>query len=177
MRYVSERKALEQLAVLKSKFRNIIKDKYEFRAKDCKNCSAECCLDANFVNVHITKLEAILIVKYLEKKLDKEKLEQLKKHVEQTVIRYRLDSDAETSSKTFACPFFEKTVGCLIHEIKPLACIQHACYEKREHLPPEDLQAEFERGIEHLNEKTYGKPATWLPLPTWIKTIMQKNNV
>lgn len=167
MKLLSEKKALEELKELKKEFRKIIKQNYEFRAKDCKKCTNECCLDAKFVNVHITKLEAVLMHKHLSK-YKPERISEIKQRISRTIKEFGLTQDTETSGKTFACPLFEHRLGCLVHEVKPIACIQHACYQKHEDLPPDSLQIEFERKIERLNEKTYGKPTNWLPLPIWL---------
>lgn len=168
MRHLSKKQALEALAELKREFREIIKRNYEHRAKSCVGCTGECCIDEHFVNVHITKLEAELINAHLEKTLDAQTRQKLTERAHEAVIKYQLDPQGETSSKTFACPFFQRGFGCLIHDVKPLACIHHACYEDSAHLPPDDLLDEFERKIERLNERTYGKRVKWLPLPIWF---------
>ncbi|GIU82293.1 MAG: hypothetical protein D6687_09100 [Acidobacteria bacterium] len=172
MKLLSEREGLARLKKLKENFRKIIRESYEYRAKNCLTCEHQgiCCLDDHFVNVHITELEANLILKEVEK-LSSEKIETLKKRNLQTVAKYNLSEG--NSNQTFACPFLEKGKGCLIHEVKPLACIQHACYERKEHLPPDSLQEEYERKIERLNRQVYGKPAKWLPLPVWIKILTE----
>lgn len=73
----------------------------------------------------------------------------------------------------FACPLFERGVGCLVHEkAKPLACIAHACYEKQEDLPPESLLTEREGLIEKLNLRTYGSSKPWLPIPDALRKII-----
>ncbi|MCS6874857.1 MAG: hypothetical protein N2Z23_08975 [Pyrinomonadaceae bacterium] len=168
MKILSKKKALVELKKLKNNFREIIKENYEFKAKDCSKCNQTCCLDAKFVNVHITKLEAILIHDHLREKYPQEKAKQINEKVKEVIERFDIARNMENSSHTFPCPFFEQGSGCLIHEVKPIACIQHACYEKSEDLPPEKLQAEIERKIERLNERTYGKPSRWFPLPIWI---------
>ena len=61
MKTLSEKQALIKLRELKNDLRANIKQNYEHRAKDCGTCETKgaCCLDAHFVNVHITKLEAV----------------------------------------------------------------------------------------------------------------------
>jgi hypothetical protein len=58
----------------------------------------------------------------------------------------------------------------LIHEVKPIPCIQHACYERAEDLPPDELQTAAEKKVERLNEQTYKQFADWLPLPIQINS-------
>ncbi len=169
MKTLSEKQALLKLRTLKNDFRAFIKQNYEHRAKDCGTCETKgaCCLDAHFVNVHITKLEAVLITAELAK-LSAEKQHEIYQRTKETVKKYDLKSEGDTFQKTFACPLFEKNVGCLIHSVKPLPCIAHACYERREDLPPDALQTETETNIERLNEKTYKKFPRWLPLPVYL---------
>ena len=54
-------------------------------------------------------------------------------------------------------------------EAKPAPCIQHACYENREDLPPQFLQDRVELKIEKLNREAYGEEAKRLPLPLWLE--------
>lgn len=172
MKMLAETKALEKLKSLKTKYKNRISDDYEHRAKSCLTCETKglCCLDEHFVNVHITKLEAVLIKKELQK-FSSEKQTEIFNRIENAIEKYDLNSAGDSFEKTFACPLFEKEIGCLIHEVKPIPCIQHACYERREDLPPDELQTETEEKIERLNEQTYRKSAHWLPLPVWISRL------
>jgi hypothetical protein len=86
--------------------------------------------------------------------------------IDNSIEKYGLN---EERSETYACPLFEKGIGCLVHEVaKPLPCIAHACYERKEDLPPEDLLAEKETEIANLNERVYGE-LTLLPLPVAVK--------
>jgi hypothetical protein len=166
MKPFSEKQALDKLRKLKNDYRNLITENYEHRAKSCETCETKgaCCLDAHFVNVHITRLEAVLIREELQK-LSAEKREEIQKRIAETVEKYDLTSDGDTFQKTFACPLFERSVGCLMHAVKPTACIAHACYEREEDLPPDELQTQTEMKIERLNERTYKKAPRWLPLP------------
>jgi hypothetical protein len=173
MKMLTETKALGGLEKLKTSFQNFIKTNYEYRAQNCQTCPTKgaCCLDAHFVNVHITRLEAVAIRNTL-KNLSEEKQREIYKRAAETVEKYNLKSDDDTFEKTFACPLFEKSLGCLIHEnAKPSACISHACYENREDLPPERFQEQIENTIEKLNKRTYGNALTWLPLPVWLDSI------
>ncbi len=172
MKILSETKALDQLGKLKTALQNFIKINYEHQAQNCQTCPTKgaCCLDAHFVNVHITKLEATAIGQTLDK-LSAEKQREIYERAAETVEKYDLKTSGDTFEKTFACPLFEKGVGCLVHSIKPAPCIQHACYENKADLPPEILLEEIENRIEKLNKKTYGNSFNWLPLPVWLDLI------
>ncbi|MEP6903101.1 MAG: hypothetical protein ABJA66_15220 [Actinomycetota bacterium] len=170
MKTLSEKQALMKLRTLKNDFRALIKQNYEHRAKDCGTCETKgaCCTDAHFVNVHITRLEAVLIQEDL-KKLAPAKQIEIYQRIAESIEKYDLKSDGDTFEQTFACPLFEKGVGCLIHSVKPVPCIGHACYERKEDLPPDELQIKAEEKIERLNEQTYKKLPRWLPLPVWLQ--------
>jgi hypothetical protein len=178
MKILNETKALNELKRLKADYQTFIKTNYEHRAADCKTCPTKgaCCLDAHFVNVHITRLEAVAIRKSFEK-LSAEKQREVYERAFETVEKYDLSAPGDTFAKTFACPLFEKDVGCLVHsEGKPAPCISHACYENQEDLPPEHLQEAVEAKIEKLNERVYGKALSWLPLPVWLVNLSKKVN-
>lgn len=173
MKTLTEKDALEKLQRLKDVFREFIRKNHETKAKDCLTCETRgaCCLDAHFVNVHITRLEALAIGETL-KSLDRKKSHEVFRRNRETVKRYGLSSDGDTFSKTYACPLFEKETGCLVHKKgKPAPCIQHACYENKADLPPEKLLTETEKRIERLNSRTYGNAWNWLPLPVWLKRV------
>ena len=170
MKTVSEKQALLKLQRLKTDFQHTIRENYEFKAKSCLTCETKgaCCQDAHFVNVHITKLEAAAINQELEK-LPIEKQTEIHRRIEKTIEKYDLKSSGDTFAQTFACPLFEKQIGCLVHfGGKPAACIQHACYEKQSDLPPDELQTTVETEIERLNEQTYKTFPRWLPLPVFL---------
>lgn len=170
MKKLPETKALDELRKLKTVYRDFIKTNYEHRAANCETCPTKgaCCLDQHFVNVRITKLEAVAIRKILEKS-DEPHRREIYRRVAETVEKYDLRSAGDSFEKTFACPLFEKEIGCLVHRSgKPAACIAHACYERPEDLPPDELQEEIELKIERLNRRTYGKNINLLPLPVWL---------
>lgn len=171
MKRLNENEAIRRLDKLKTKYRQNIAENYEHRAKNCLTCETQgaCCLDAHFVNVHITKLEAVAIGKVLDN-LAREKLAEVNQRIEEIIEKYNLKDSGDTFSQTFACPLFEKGTGCLVHVVKPVPCIQHACYDFREDLPPDELQEEVEEKIERLNRQTYGN-SKWLPLPLWLKML------
>lgn len=170
MKKLTEIKALNELEKLKAAYRDFVKTNYEYKAKSCLTCETKgaCCTDAHFVNVHVTRLEAAAIRKTLET-LGEEKQKEIYSRAEKTNEKYDLKTEGDTFAKTFACPLFEKSAGCLIHKkAKPAPCIQHACYENREDLPPDELWEKIQNQIERLNKKTYGNAWTWLPLPVWL---------
>ncbi len=167
MKYLSETNALVKLHELKSGYQKTIARAYEHRAKSCVTCETKgaCCLDAHFVNVHITRLEAAAIRNRLSK-LPEVRRDEVYERIENSIQEYNLTDTGNTFADTYACPLFEAESGCLVHlEGKPLPCISHACYENKEDLPPDHLQTEQEIAVSDLNRKTYGADARWLPLP------------
>jgi hypothetical protein len=171
MKFLSETRALERLQDLKDEYAALIRDGYEHRARNCLTCKTKgaCCLDAHFVNVHITRLEAAAIRRVLAR-LPQEKQREVLDRIDAAIEKYSLDQAGDTFAKTYACPLFEPSVGCLVHERgKPLPCISHACYEKQEDLPPDELQSAREQEVESLNHAVYGD-VRWLPLPVAIRT-------
>lgn len=163
MKFISEKTALEKLEKLSADFRRHIKNEFEYKAKDCSVCQTpgSCCKDEHFVNVQISKLEAVHIFNEIEKL----------PIVTRTAINERIRNTADDLKKnpeneTFACPLYENNIGCIIHDaVKPVPCVQHACYENREDLPPDEIQFEQERAIARLNRSVYGKDLATLPLP------------
>jgi hypothetical protein len=173
MKTLSQTKALKELQKLKTTYQSFIKTNYEHKAQDCQTCPTKgaCCLDAHFVNVHITKLEAVAIRKTLEN-LSEENQREIYERAAESVKKYDLKTSGDTFAQTFACPLFEKSVGCLAHfSAKPAPCIQHACYENKADLPPDRLQHEIEDKIERLNKRTYGKDWAWLALPVQLGLV------
>jgi hypothetical protein len=163
--------ALERLQDLKEEYAVEIREKYEHKAKSCITCETKgaCCLDAHFVNVHITRLEAAAITRVLSR-LPEDKQAEFYLRVESAIEKYGLNNEDDSFAKTYACPLFEPAIGCLVHaEGKPLPCITHACYERQEDLPPDSVQAERERSVESLNRAVYGDRVQWLPLPVAIR--------
>lgn len=170
MKRLPEKQALVRLKKVKDAYRETIVESYEHKAKSCLTCETKgaCCLDAHFVNVHITRLEAVAIREVLAE-LPVERREAVYRRVEETVEKYDLSAEGDTFARTFACPLFEKETGCLVHfEGKPLPCIQHACYENKADLPPDELLEEQEERVGRLNKQVYGTEPVWLPLPLWL---------
>ena len=168
-----EQKALAHLQRAKALYQTHIKLNYEHAAEDCRTCPVRgtCCTDAHFVNVHITRLEAVAIRETLERtpRLPDEAKHAVYVRAREAVVHYRLRAAGETFAQTYACPLYEPTVGCLVHRrAKPAPCIQHACYENWEDLPPQSLQSRTEHRIEQLNTAVYGAAWAWLPTPLWL---------
>jgi len=172
MGFLSEQKTLLRLRSVISDLRSEIANKYEHRAKSCLTCETQgaCCLDAHFVNVHISRLEAVSIQRSLGK-LSLEKQAKINETIDATIEKYSLSAEGDTFAQTYACPLFEKGVGCLVHDDgKPVPCIVHACYERPEDLPPDELQMRVEVEIDDLNSQTYGGSQPLLPLPVALRT-------
>lgn len=168
MKPIGETRALEKLHELRTGFAREIRDDYEHRAKDCLTCETPgaCCLDAHFVNVRITRLEAVAIRNFIAS-LGEDKEREVMSRVSNAITTYRLSSD--DTAGLFACPLFEQGTGCLVHGVaKPLPCIAHACYENKEDVPPNEVLTRAERVVSRLNELTYLKASTLRPLPVAI---------
>jgi hypothetical protein len=98
-----------------------------------------------------------------------EQRERVDGRIDRVIAEYGLDADDGT---TYACPLFEKGIGCLVHsEAKPLPCIQHACYENEKDLPPDELLAEQEGLVDALNRRVYGQASTLTPLPLAVRSL------
>lgn len=172
----SEREALAQLQRVKSAYQSFIKINYEHAAEDCRTCPTRgvCCTDAHFVNVHITRLEAVAIRETLRRtpRLTDEARRAVYERARLAIERYQLRASGDTFSQTYSCPLYDPAVGCLVHaRAKPAPCVQHACYENWEDLPPASLQARTEHRVEQLNSEVYGAAWAWLPLPLWLSLV------
>ncbi len=170
MKKVSERKALTLLFRLKQEYAREIGETYEKHARPCSTCKTPgaCCLDAHFVNIEITRLEAVAIRNALAE-MEPELRERVWGRVGRSIINFGLDLPGDQDKRTFSCPLYEKGIGCLVHNsAKPIPCIQHACYERKEDLPPDSLQFEREMQVERLNRSTYSSEPVWQPLPVAI---------
>ncbi|HEY0080532.1 MAG TPA: hypothetical protein VGB73_18150 [Pyrinomonadaceae bacterium] len=176
MRRLSEEAALARLQRTKASFQSHVKTHFERAAEDCRRCPTPgvCCTDAHFVNVHITRLEAVAIRETLRRtpRLTEEARRAVYARAHGAVERYRLQISGDTYAQTYSCPLFEPRTGCLVHRrAKPAPCIQHACYQNWEDVPPVELQWQEERRVEQLNEQAYGSAWAWLPLPLWLTLI------
>jgi hypothetical protein len=176
MRVLNEDEALAQLQRVKSSYQGFIKINYESAAEDCKTCPTigQCCTDEHFVNVHITRLEAVAIRDTIQRTPRLTPIEKQAVYIRAraAVARYNLVMGGDTFSQTYSCPLFQPGVGCLVHRrAKPAPCIQHACYENWEDLPPSSLQTRVEHRVEQLNREVYGNGWTWLPTPLWLTLV------
>ncbi|HLL17058.1 MAG TPA: hypothetical protein VK388_18505 [Pyrinomonadaceae bacterium] len=178
MKKLSEASALARLQREKAALQSHIKVNYEPAARDCRVCPTPgvCCTDAHFVNVHITRLEAVAIRETLRRtpRIGEAGRMAVYARARLAVERYDLRASAagDTYRQTYSCPLFAPGVGCLVHaRAKPAPCIQHACYDNWEEMPPVALQWRAERRVELLNEKTYGAAWDWLPTPLWLTLV------
>ncbi len=153
---------------------------YEHAAQDCRTCPTvgACCLDAHFVNVHITRLEAVGVRQRLAQ-WDEPTRRAAYARARAAVARYGLTDEGDTFAQTYACPLFAPGLGCLVHEggDKPAPCIQHACYERQEDLPPIGLQSRAEAEIERFNQAVYDTDWAWRPLPLWLAEVTETNDI
>ena len=156
MKLLSESIGIERLAKIREEFREEIDSGFEHQAKPCSTCNApgSCCLDEHFVNVSISRLEAAAIRKAVND-LEEESRSAIEAKLE------RIDPAAEF----YACPLYESGVGCLVHQTaKPLPCIAHACYERKEDLPPDELLSASELEVDGLNRRVYGRGEPLMPI-------------
>lgn len=169
-RLISETQGIEMLATLRDDFARVIREGYEHAAQACSKCQTPgaCCLDEHFVNVRITRLDAAAIKQRLGE-LPKDLQKKVDERSEAVIEKYGLEWPDEYGSRTYACPLFEKGIGCLVHDhAKPLPCIAHACYDRKEDLPPDELLDEREMQIGKLNQKVYGE-SLLVPIPVAIR--------
>jgi hypothetical protein len=176
MRGLTEREAVARLKRGKVRFQTHVKLNYEHKALSCRACPTPgaCCTDAHFVNVQITRLEAVAIRDTLARtpRLSEDERRSVYVRAREAVGRYGLTASGDTLAQTFSCPLFVKEVGCLVHQrAKPAPCVQHACYEDWADVPPLDAQWREEGRIERLNAEVYGTAWEWLPLPVWLTLV------
>jgi hypothetical protein len=176
MRKLSEASALARLQRSKAAFQTHVKLNYEGAARDCRVCPTQgvCCTDAHFVNVHITRLEAVAIRETLLRtpRLTEDERRAVYARAREAVTRYDLRGAGDTYAQTFSCPLFQAGTGCLVHRrAKPAPCVQHACYDNWEDVPPLDLQWREEHLVERLNTEVYGAAWAWLPVPLWLVLV------
>jgi hypothetical protein len=163
MKLVSETKSIEKLAVVREEFRSEI-GRFETRAKSCGSCETPgaCCLDAHFVNVRITRLEAAAISRVISQLPDETRM-RIETRARLAISAFGLESGAD---KTYACPLYESGTGCVVHmDAKPLACIAHACYENANDLPPDEVLEAAERKIARLNRHAYRSDGLLMSIP------------
>lgn len=169
MRHISESKAIEKLHDLRRAFAHEIATLFAHKAKPCSQCETPgaCCLDEHFVNVRISRLEAAAIKRALSE-LQEAVRSRVAVRTSAAIERFGL---YDNGGEKYACPLYEKGIGCLVHHAaKPLPCIAHACYERKEELPPDELLAERELQISELNRRVYGRAEPSFPIPVAIGT-------
>jgi hypothetical protein len=176
MKPLAEAHALALLQRGKARYQSEIKLGYEHRAQSCRTCPTPgvCCTDAHFVNIHITRLEAAHIRETLARtpRLDDKARREVYERARAAVARYGLTTSGDTFRQTYSCPLFAPGTGCLIHaRAKPAPCIQHACYDNWEDVPPAALQWQAETRVENLNTRVYGAAWAWLPTPVWLTLV------
>jgi hypothetical protein len=176
MKSLTEAAALARLRREKADYQSHVKRVYERAARPCSQCPTPgvCCTDAHFVNVHVTRLEAVAIVETLRRtpRLTAEAKRAVYARARAAVARYDLRAAGDTFAQTYSCPLFEPGAGCVVHaRSKPAPCIQHACYDAWEDVPPAQLQWRTESRVERLNEQAYGAAWAWLPLPVWLTLV------
>jgi Fe-S-cluster containining protein len=171
MKFLSETAGLRIIEEARRDLR-IAVSPHEVMAKDCQTCETRglCCTDAHFVNVRISPLETKAIINHIEGLSDRLK----------TRIRMRLnesleslEEELEAESVFYSCPLFDREVGCSVHEVKPGACIHHACYENKSDLPPAMILDEYEEAVGLANKRVYGKHLVSLPIPIAIRELAE----
>ncbi len=174
----SEQQALAQLQRAKRAYQTQIKRAYEHAAVSCRNCPTPgvCCTDEHFVNVHITRLEAVAMRETLARtpRLSAEAQRDVYRRAAAEVTRRNLGASVsgDTFRQTYSCPLFAPGTGCLVHRrAKPAPCIQHACYDDWQDIPPNSLQWRMEHRIEQLNQAVYDSAWAWLPTPLWLTLV------
>jgi hypothetical protein len=169
MKLIAKKKAIARLRSDLAALADEVRTGYEHAAKDCAECDVKgsCCADAHFVNVRITPLEAAAIRGFIDR-LSPEMRERFDRKIADTVSRYGLDRESPSAS-AYPCPLLDDDNRCIVHGVaKPVPCILHACYDRKEDMPPDDLQAAMETSIARFNLLTYGKPPVVRPLPVAI---------
>lgn len=171
MKTISRTSAILQLTEIREDLRETVSSGYEHRAKSCVTCDTPgaCCLDEHFVNVRISRLEAVAIGNVI-RSLPPGKQAELAEKIDESIEKYGLVETNSDLTKTFACPLYEKGTGCLVHaEAKPMPCIQHACYENAADLPPDELLDAAEAKVDALNRRVFRSPQPFLPIPLAVK--------
>jgi hypothetical protein len=178
MKKLAEGAALVQLRRTKQHFASYINQHYTAKAKDCRTCQTVCCADDHFVNVNITRLEALAIWRTLHNspRISPQLRQQLLQRAAATVLKYRLSNTGDTFQQTYSCPLFEPGIGCVVHwKAKPAPCIQHGCYEDWQDLPDMTQFQRVERRVERLNTQVYPHQAVeYAPIPVWLMRIAEE---
>src|SRR5436305_1072895 len=147
MRKLTEAEALARLQRSKVAFQTHIKLNFEHRAVDCRACPTPgvCCTDAHFVNVNITRLEAVAVCETIERtpRLTDEERRAVYARAREAVGRYGLKASGDTFAQTYSCPLFVKDLGCLVHR-RPASHLKREAFKARR---PTDVLPTLRRGI------------------------------
>jgi len=173
MKTLSVSRAVHLLREVRERFRENIVSKYEFRAKNCGNCENRgiCCTDEHFVNVHVTRLEALAIKRAVDTFSGEDRRKVLRK-AEVESARFDSKRETDTFHITYSCPLYDPKAGCLVHRTaKPLPCINHACYEQKADLPPDEILEGALREVTALNSRVFGNAWGIQPIPLWISEM------
>jgi Fe-S-cluster containining protein len=177
MKFLSETTGIEVLARAREELRTTVSSN-ELKAKDCHTCETRgiCCTDIHFVNVRITELEAKVIAEavfVLPMKIGK----RVVNRVLEAARKLEDDQSAGQEEGFYSCPLFDQELGCAVHEVKPGACIHHACYESREDLPPASLLERYEKELTTLNRRVYGKDVMPQPIPIALARVLESSHL
>jgi hypothetical protein len=105
-------------------------------------------------------------------KLPIEKQKEIYCRIEQTIENYDLKSSGDTFAQTFACPLFEKEIGCLVHASGKTRRVHSACVlRKQTGFAARRVTVGSRNEIERLNEQTYKTSARWLSLPVFLHLV------
>ncbi len=176
---MSKREALVRLRRMKQAFSRYIGKNFGHLAADCAVCPTPCCADAQFVNINITQIEAEAMIETLREspRHGEDKLREVVARAEAAIAHFGLTETGDTFEKTYACPLYERGVGCLVHwKAKPAPCIQHGCYEHWEDLPETGTMHRIEAQVEQLDEAVHERPARWMTIPVWLTKVMKDND-
>ena len=123
MRKLNEAEALARLQRGKAAFQTHIKLSFEHRAIDCRVCPTPgvCCTDAHFVNVNITRLEAVAIRETIRRtpRLTDDERRAVYVRARDAVVRYGLTASGDTFARTYSCPLFMNRV-CVSKEMEAI---------------------------------------------------------
>ncbi len=173
---IGEGKALNLLKTFQNSFRKKIRIGFEVNALDCSECDSKgiCCTDEKFVNVNITRLEAIAIGNELVQ-MPSDQFNSVVRKIE--IAKEKIVSSGNVDFEaTYSCPLFFEG-NCLVHKTsKPISCIAHGCYSYPEELPPDTILNKAENSIGRLNSRVYKNAWNWLPLPIWLSRVLDSND-
>jgi hypothetical protein len=177
MKFLPETTGIELLARARIALRSSVSVN-EVKAKDCGACETRgsCCTDIHFVNVRITKLEAKVMTTWVST-LPTKIRNQVVNRVVETARELMRGGNSDRETEFYSCPLFHEDLGCIVHDVKPGACIHHACYERKEDLPPAGFLEEYEEEIVALNRRVYGKEVVAQSIPIALSRVWESSNL